>query len=485
MPRFVKNIKVSLVLVLAAVLWSNIALSNQDRAITVTEAKVSNAIDMSFSTSTKRIALVIGNQNYRYISVLSNPSKDARDMATALRLHGGFEVIEGIDLDQYQFEYKIQEFKDKLQRAGSNAAGLVYYAGHGFEYENTNYLLPVDLDIQGRNKTDVSASSISLNSILEAINPRAIKASVVILDACRNDPFNPDAYKFLNQDTKFSASTGGWAKIEEPGLYAAYGTLPGKTASDGRPGDNGIFTKHILAELENPGQTLEEVFREVINKVTLETGRVQNPTTTGSVGKAFYLHPCDLSETCGDGQMYVIYGLVGVMILILLSGIFYIRSLAIQNNTSMGQAFEVATEGITEFIGGKKTPHKTPFRTDMDSDDEISHEPKVLGYLRHNRHNREIAHIKENEPLTIGREKSSGVNVVIADTKGHIARTQAKVGWDSHRRCFWIMDLGSKNGTYLSRDEKLKPHEIYYLNSGQTFYLASKYHPMTIVKNEG
>lgn len=485
MPRFVNFFRVSLALILATGMWSNMALSLEDRAIAVSAAKVSSSIDMSFSSTTKRIALVIGNQDYRYISVLSNPRKDAQDMATALRLHGGFEVIEGIDLDHYQFRSKVQEFKDKLQRAGSNAAGLVYYAGHGFEFENTNYMLPVDLDISSGDKFEVSQSSISLNTILEAINPRAIKASVVILDACRNDPFNPDAYKFLNQDTNFSASTGGWAKIEKPGLYAAYGTLPGKTASDGRPGDNGIFTKHILAELEQPGQTLEEVFREVINKVTLETGRVQNPTTTGSVGKAFYLHPCDLSETCGDGQMYVIYGLVGVMVLLILSGVFYIRSLAIQNNTSMGQAFESATEGITEFIGGKKTPPRPAFKTDMNSDDEISHEPKVLGYLRHNRHNREIAHIKENEPLTIGREKSSGVNVVIADTKGHIARTQAKVGWDSHRRCFWIMDLGSKNGTYLSRDEKLKPHEIYYLNSGQTFFLASKYHPMTIVKNEG
>jgi hypothetical protein len=455
-----------------------------ERAIAVTEAKFAEISDFGFSE--KRIALIIGNQNYEYISVLRNPKKDAEDMARTLRQNGGFDVMLGLNLDKQAFENIVYKFEERLIAAGPNSVGMVFYAGHGFEYAGVNYLLPTDLDVSSGDKETISQSSINLNRIIEALKPSHQSIDLVILDACRNDPFSPQKNKSYSFNDDLIDDSTGWAKIEKAGLYVAYGTAPGSTSGDGRPGENGIFTRFILEQIEKPGKTLDEIFNEVKREVVRETkykDHPQTPVVFSGVTKPFVLHLCDTEENCGNGQLIIIYSLIGGMLFLFLCCFIYIRKLATQNNTSIGQAFETATEGFTEFLGSNKSSIKKKSGTNPQRDNDV--ELIDIGYLRHNRHNKEIASIKENQPLTIGREKSSTVNVVIADTKGHIARVQTKIGWDSHKKCFWIMDLGSKNGTYLGRDEKLKPHEIYYLNSGQTFYLASKYHPMSIIKNEG
>jgi pSer/pThr/pTyr-binding forkhead associated (FHA) protein len=107
-----------------------------------------------------------------------------------------------------------------------------------------------------------------------------------------------------------------------------------------------------------------------------------------------------------------------------------------------------------------------------------------VGYIRHLRHNIEVGRLFSTSTLIIGRDKSAGADIVINDSRGTIARRQTQIGWDHHKKCFWVMDLGSTNGTYLDASTKMKPNEIYYVSTGQTFYLSSSRHPISIVKNE-
>ena len=173
----------------------------------------------------KRVALVIGNSAYQQVPALPNPTNDASDMAAALKALG-FDVIEGHDLSQADMLATIHRFSEALQ---SVDAGLFFYAGHGLEVGNTNYLVPVDAKLG--HEGDLAFEAVKLDLVLEQLE-REAKTALVFLDACRD---NPMAQTLARSMGTRSANVGrGLARVESGlGTFIAFATQPGNVALDG------------------------------------------------------------------------------------------------------------------------------------------------------------------------------------------------------------------------------------------------------------
>jgi uncharacterized caspase-like protein len=221
----------------------------------------------------RKLALIIGNSAYPE-TPLRNPANDARAMADKLR-GLGFEVIELENASQARMNEAITEFSERLTDEG---AALVYYAGHGLQVQGRNFLVPVD----ARVSTEVSVrnTTVDLNQILDSIGDANRRTNIIILDACRNNPFG-----------RFRALSGGLAQISAPaGTLIAYATAPGMTASDGA-GANGTYTGEILRALDLPGLRVEDVFKRVRVNVAKITGGAQIPWESSSLVGDFYFRP--------------------------------------------------------------------------------------------------------------------------------------------------------------------------------------------------
>ncbi|MEK7833697.1 MAG: caspase family protein [Acidobacteriota bacterium] len=236
------------------------------------------------SKSEQRIALVIGNADYKE-SKLTNPVNDARDMAAALR-GVGFEVLTGEDLSLREMEDKVRVFGQRLRQGG---VGIFYYAGHGTQVNGANYLIPINADIQS--PTDFKYKALEVGYVLGMMEEARNRLNVVILDACRNNPFRSFA----------RSSSGGLAGITSaPGqIYISYATAANSTASDGS-GRNGLFTGELLKQLSQPGQTLQQVFMNVRREVRRKTEGQQVPFEYSSVEEDFYFVPPKPSTTPAD-----------------------------------------------------------------------------------------------------------------------------------------------------------------------------------------
>ena len=206
----------------------------------------------------KRIALVIGNSDYINAGRLSNPINDARGMAKALSSLG-FKVLKHEDLGQSDMKRVIDEFGSML---GQYDVSLVFYAGHGIQVNGNNYLIPVDAKISS--KKDVEYNAIDAGRILSKMEDAQSKTNIIILDACRNNPFE----RSWNRAVKLNGG-GGLAFMNAPtGSLIAYSTAPGNTASDGEAGTNGVYTSALLEHMKTPNITIEEMFKRV--RVTVE-----------------------------------------------------------------------------------------------------------------------------------------------------------------------------------------------------------------------
>lgn len=223
------------------------------------------------SNSQRRFALVIGNGAYQN-SPLSNPVNDAQDMAQALRLLG-FEVQSGSNLTQREMRQMIREFGQRIKGGG---VGLFYYAGHGVQVKGQNYLIPVGADIQ--TEADVEDLAVSVNLVLGLMDEASNGLNIVILDACRNNPFA----------RSFRSAAGGLAQVDAPtGTLIAYATAPGSVASDGAS-RNGLYTQELLKFMRTPGLDIENVFKQVrISVRNLTQGR-QTPWESSSLVGDFY-----------------------------------------------------------------------------------------------------------------------------------------------------------------------------------------------------
>ena len=217
-----------------------------------------------------RVALVIGNKDYTSLNSLKNPINDARDMAEILRKKG-FYVIPLENASQWQMEQAITEFSNKI-RSGKGV-GLFYYAGHGVEVDGVNYLIPSDAKIPSIDF--IKSKTVSVDSLLSAMENAKNRFNILILDACRSNPFG-------------RGGGGGLAPINNAiGVFVAYATAPGKIAEDGVE-SNGLFTKYLKRYINQSGLKIEEVFKSVGKEVQKESKRRQTPWTSSSVYGDFY-----------------------------------------------------------------------------------------------------------------------------------------------------------------------------------------------------
>jgi carboxyl-terminal processing protease len=217
-----------------------------------------------------RVALVIGNSVYPS-APLKNPVNDARAISAKFRALG-FDVITRENVKQKDMTRAITQFGEKLARSGT--VGIFFYAGHGMQVRGKNYLIPVDAQISS--EASVRSEAVDVDSLLEQLATSAL--GIVILDACRNNPF----------ERKFRGSTGGLAQMDAPkGILIAYATAPGKVASDG-DGRNGLYTQEFLRMLDEPGLKVEDVFKRVRRRVADATADQQVPWESSSLTGDFY-----------------------------------------------------------------------------------------------------------------------------------------------------------------------------------------------------
>jgi len=236
------------------------ALSAQDRG----QAVRKNVAD-------QRIALVIGNGAYAEGS-LANPVNDARDMAATLR-QLGFEVLSGEDRSRREMRELIREFGRKIRGGG---VGMFYFAGHGVQVDGANYLIPIGAVINGQ--AEVEYEAVDVGFVLAQMKEAQNWLNIVVLDACRNNPFA----------RSFRSSSRGLASIDARfGTLIAYATAPGSTASDGN-GRNGLYTKELLAAMRVPGLKIEDVFKRVRSEVRRQSNNQQIPWEASSVEGDFY-----------------------------------------------------------------------------------------------------------------------------------------------------------------------------------------------------
>ena len=205
-----------------------------------------------------RIALVIGNSEYQSVGRLPNPANDARALAKALQAVD-FEVQTVTDLTRLEMGRALSQFANTVAAKGKDTVALVFYAGHGLQIEGENYLVPTDANLE--READVPLSTMRLVDIMKALETLPSKMRIVILDACRNNPFA----------TLRKSSGRGLAIVDAPaGSIVAYSTSPGAEALDGT-GSNSPYTSALVEAMKEPGLAIEQVFKSVrvrVNKVT-------------------------------------------------------------------------------------------------------------------------------------------------------------------------------------------------------------------------
>ncbi len=194
----------------------------------------------------KRVALVIGNSAYKSVVPLENPVTDAKAVSAALK-RLGFEVIEGYDLGTLEMRNTLAQFSSALPES---KAAMVYYAGHGVSVEDENFLIPTDLTLHSQ--TDLDLNAVSLSLVLKQMR-REDRVNVVILDACRDNPFTTELQRGARN--RSAVAERGLSRIDTDlakGTLIAFATDPRSTALDGKPGDNSPFTKALLRHMEEP-----------------------------------------------------------------------------------------------------------------------------------------------------------------------------------------------------------------------------------------
>jgi uncharacterized caspase-like protein len=218
----------------------------------------------------KRVALVIGNSDYRNVAHLENPANDAKLMAKTLR-DLGFTLVGGdaeLDLDKTRFDTALQDFSNQV--VGADVA-LFYYAGHGVQVNGRNFLVPVEAN--PTKEADVYLQTIDTSIVLSQMEGSGTKLNIVLLDACRNNPFSNRGLR---------AISGGLAQMEAPeGTLISYATQPGNVALDGQDGDS-PYSEAVAETIRRPGLGLFDTFNQIGVAVKRATGGQQQPWLASS-----------------------------------------------------------------------------------------------------------------------------------------------------------------------------------------------------------
>ncbi|MBR0935487.1 caspase family protein [Bradyrhizobium jicamae] len=228
----------------------------------------------------KRVALVIGNSAYQNVTRLDNPRNDAALMAETLASLG-FTLVGGraqIDLDKPAMDIAVQSFGRQVQ--GADVA-LFYYAGHGVQVSGSNYLVPVGAN--ATREADVDFQMLDVNLVLKQMQGSGTRLNMVILDACRNNPFGGRGLR---------AADGGLAQMRAPdGTLISYATQPGNVALDGTDGHS-PYTKALASTIRQAGLDIFQTFNQVGLAVKRETGGAQQPWVSSSpIDGTFYFVP--------------------------------------------------------------------------------------------------------------------------------------------------------------------------------------------------
>jgi hypothetical protein len=261
-----------LLLLLSAI----ILFANNDRALYLKKYK-----------NEKKVALVIGNSDYSgKLSKLKNPINDANDVKNQLEKLG-FEVIIVTNADQRRIDRKLREFVTKLKTAG---VGLFYFAGHGLSVDNQNYLIPLKADIS--DKYNIKYGSLAVNEVVDRMKDSKTRLNMLILDACRNDPF--------------SRGGGGLSSMPNAkGTLIAYATSAGDVAKDNVNGRNGLYTKHFLKYLKSSNLNQREFFHKIRQGVYNESGQDQLPyLNDGTIGDFYFKVDTNINYTKKESISY-------------------------------------------------------------------------------------------------------------------------------------------------------------------------------------
>ena len=235
---------------------------------------------IALAAAEPRLALVTGNAAYKS-SPLANPVNDARLMEVALK-EAGFTVLKAENASIREMRRLVRDFGDRLKSSGG--VGLFYFAGHGVQVRGENFLVSTDSDI--RNEDEVADDSVNANVVLEKMQGAGNRMNIIILDACRDNPF-------VN---KSRSAASGLATLSAPsGSLVAYATAPGSVASDGR-GNNGLYTQHLANAIRQTGLPIEEVFKQVRAAVRRDSSNQQTPwENTALEGQFFFREPVALT----------------------------------------------------------------------------------------------------------------------------------------------------------------------------------------------
>ncbi len=412
----------------------------------------------------KRVALVIGNSQYADMTDLINPRNDAEDMSSKLS-EMGFEVIKGVDLTKTQMMNKISEF-DKVIRKHNpeDTVALFFYAGHGLEVNGQNFLVPVDAYMEYQE--DVKREGVVLSKITRRMERSNARLNLIVLDACRDNPL-PVSSDFRSLESR----SVGWGAVKSvaKGTFIAYGTAPGRKAADSDGlGNNGLFTKHILQNIDQEGLSLEQVFKKVRSGVSRDSNGKQLTWQNNSTEGDFFFKPGDarslaiVVEKRPKWLLPVLFG--GSLMILGFVGLQYKqrRQIAWAKSVVLSQELKKDDEILGEEL------HKSQLVRD-----------EIVGYLKDLKENKIISLIRAEDIFTIGRDAHS--NHPIDDTV--ISGRHCRIGYNASNKSFWIEDLDSSNGVWLNKNKQLDTNKQQPLKDGQVFYLANEDHPMVLVKS--
>jgi formylglycine-generating enzyme required for sulfatase activity len=360
-----QKISLAVVMILAGCLFEpSLSTAHQQRGQTVQPKAI------------QRTALVIGNSNYGQ-GQLRNPANDARAMGNTLK-DLGFEVTLKFNLNLRQMDEAVRAFGQKIKVGG---IGLFYFAGHGVQVEGVNYLAPVGVQVE--KEQDIKFEMLDIGKVTAEMEAAKNGLNILILDACRNNPFT----------RAFRSPNPGLAPINAPsGTYIAFATAPGTTASDGE-GKNGLYTQELLTNLKQPGLRLEDVFIRTRVSVKKKSNDLQVPWENGALEGVVILNGKGASDpTAGAVAASLKLPKIrysGIPLSTLRSGKFTTASVDEKGQVSKREAgpasfyLEDLGNGVKlemVFIRGGRFQMGSP-RTELERDeDEIQHPVKVSSF---------------------------------------------------------------------------------------------------------
>jgi hypothetical protein len=243
------------------------------------------------ASAESRVALVMGQSAYRVVPALPNAENDGKRMAELLG-NAGFDVTVARDLAQNDMRQTISDFAAKVAASGPDTVALVFYAGHGLQIDGENYLVPIDVD--PKREADIPLQAVRLNDLMNTLGALPTRMRIIMLDACRNNPFpalnHTAGHGLAIVDTKAGTS----------GSFISFSTSPGAEAEDGTGADS-PYTTAVLSVAKEPNLPIEEAFKRVRVAVNQTTDGRQVPWESSSLTSDFKFFPQNTGQDTSSG----------------------------------------------------------------------------------------------------------------------------------------------------------------------------------------